>query len=81
MGKKDKLRIELRLSPELVKMADDIAGVMGLRRNAFVATAMARMAAELTLIYIQAPGVKREQLLKILDRQLDHAKEEARKAL
>lgn len=81
MARRDRVRIELRLSRGIVDLADEFAEVIGLRRNAFFVLAAAKMAVELTILYRNFTGAKRDILLDRIEKEVMEALTEARKTL
>lgn len=81
MGERDRIRIELRLSRALADLADEMADVIGLRRNAFFVLAASKLAAEWMILYAKMPGAKRNIYFKMLEKEVLEALERARKSL
>jgi uncharacterized protein (DUF1778 family) len=81
MNDRERIRIELRLSRPIVELIDEIADVIGLRRNAFFVLAATRMVAEWMILYARMPGAKRNVYFQILEKQALEALENARKSL
>lgn len=81
MADLDRVRVELRVSRSLADLADDLADSVGLRRNAFFVLAAAKFATELTTLYCQLTGAKRDILFDRIEKDLLSALDEARKTL
>jgi uncharacterized protein (DUF1778 family) len=78
---RERIRIELRVSRGLADLTDELADVVGLRRNAFFVLAASKLALELSILYCRMTGAKRDVLFDRIEKDLLAALAEARKTL